>query len=269
MNKILILPRLAVLFCFCAFRLNAQDLVILHTNDMHSQMEAFTSGRNAGTGGMLALSGYIRQVREENDHVLYLDAGDYNQGTPYFNLFGGMMEVELLNAMGLNATTLGNHEFDNGMEDLVKRLSRAKYQTLCANYDIHYRPLKRLVKPYAIFKAGDIKIGVIGLTLDLTGYTSGTVLEKLTYHDPVEVAEELAIKLKKKGCRVIICLTHLGLETDRVLAENSRNIDLIIGGHSHTFLENAEHCLNLEGKDVTIVQTGANTVYTGRIDINF
>ena len=257
---------LFLIFIFPAF---AQDLVIIHTNDFHSQIEPFTTGRNAGAGGLLSLSGYLEETRKEHPNLLYLDAGDYNQGTPYFNLFDGQVEIDAMNAMGLYATTLGNHEFDNGLEDLVRRLKMADFHTLCANYDIRYRPLRRIVKPYVIYKTHSKKIGIIGLTINLNGLTSGEVLKKMHYKDPIETANRLALLLKKKGCDMIICLTHLGVKTDVRLAEKSRNIDLIIGGHSHTFLEEPLTEKDLDGKEVVVVQTGAQGVYAGRIDIHF
>ena len=259
-----------ILVCIAlALPARAQDLVIVHTNDLHSQVEAFTEGRNAGSGGLLSLSGYLEETRKQYPNLLYLDAGDYNQGTPYYNLFEGMVEVEAMNALGLYATTLGNHEFDNGLEDLVQRLKKAEFYTLCANYNIRYRPLRKLIKPYVIYNTGSKKIGIIGLTIDLNGLTSGEVLQKMQYKDPVKTANLLANVLKKKGCHLIICLTHLGVQKDIDLAGLSRNIDLIIGGHSHTFLEEPLLEKNLDGQDVMIVQTGAKGVYTGRIDVHF
>ncbi|MFA5769817.1 MAG: metallophosphoesterase [Bacteroidales bacterium] len=251
------------------FSTNAQDIVIIHTNDLHSQIEPFRSGRNAGSAGILSLSGYIEESRKAHPDLLFLDAGDYNQGTPYFNLFGGTVEVETMNALGLDATVLGNHEFDNGLENLVERIEKADYQTLCANYQILYRPLRRLVKPYTIFRVNGKKVGVIGLTIDLNGLTSNEVLEKMIYLDPVTTANRLAARLKRKGCDLIICLTHQGFKNDLELAAQSRNIHLIIGGHSHTFLEEPVKQTDADGNQVVVVQTGAYAVYAGHIDITF
>ncbi|HHV04551.1 MAG: metallophosphatase [Bacteroidales bacterium] len=258
-----------IFFLAFPFPVMGQDVVIVHTNDFHSQIEPFVSGRDAGTGGLLSLSGYLEEMRKEHPDLLYLDAGDYNQGTPYFNLFGGMVEVESMNALGLDATVLGNHEFDNGLEDLVKRLKKADCHILCANYDIRYRPLRRIVKPYVIFNLGQKKVGVIGLTIDLKGLTSNEVLRRMHYKDPIQIANRLASRLKRKGCDLIICLTHLGLKGDIELATQSRTIDLIIGGHSHTFLKEPVIQPDMDGKKVVIVQTGAYGVYAGRIDITF
>ena len=251
------------------FYTDAQDLVIVHTNDIHSQIEPLRSGRNAGSAGILSLSGYLEETRKEYPDLLFLDAGDYNQGTPYFNLFGGKVEVEAMNALGLDATVLGNHEFDNGLEDLVHRIREADYQTLCANYKILYKPLRKLVKPYTIFRVNGKKIGVIGLTIDLNGLTSNKVLDKMIYLDPVKTANRLATRLKRKGCDLIVCLTHQGFQNDVQLASQLRNIHLIIGGHSHTFLEEPVMQTDAQGNQVMIVQTGAYGVYAGYIEITF
>lgn len=258
-----------LLLILTPFFAKAQDLVIVHTNDIHSQIEPFRSGRNAGSAGILSLSGYLEETRKDHPDLLFLDAGDYNQGTPYFNLFGGKVEVETMNALKLDATVLGNHEFDNGLEDLVNRIKEADYLTLCANYKILYRPLRKLVKPYAIFRVNGKKIGVIGITIDLNGLTSNKVLEKMIYLDPVATANRLAARLKRKGCDLIVCLTHQGYRNDLELAARSRNIHLIIGGHSHTFLEKPVKETDADGNQVVIVQTGAYGVYAGQIDINF
>jgi len=262
--KLMFLLLLSIPFCT-----QAQDLVIIHTNDIHSQIEPFRSGRNAGNAGVLSLSGYLEESRNEHPDLLFLDAGDYNQGTPYFNLFGGKVEVKTMNALGLDATVLGNHEFDNGLEDLVKRIKEADYQTLCANYNIKYRPLRKLVKPYAIFRVNGKKIGVIGLTIDLNGLTSNKVLEKMIYLDPITTANRLAARLMRKGCDLIICLSHQGFKKDMEMAAQLRDIHLIIGGHSHTFLEEPVMQTGADGNQVVIVQTGAYGVYAGHIDITF
>ncbi len=246
-----------------------QDFVILYTNDIHSQIDPFTSGRDAGKGGLLTMSGYLEEVRREVPHVLYLDAGDYNQGTPYFNLFGGQLEVAYMNAAGLNATVLGNHEFDNGLDDLANRLKKAGYTTLCANYTIDHPALRKIIKPYAIFKVGGHKVGVIGLTIDMYGLSSGKVLEQMHYHDPEPIVNEYARKLRKKGCDFIVCLSHLGVEHDVRLGQQVRGVNAIIGGHSHTFMENPEIVTDLDGKPVTVTQTGAKGVYVGRMDVTF
>lgn len=247
----------------------AQDLVILHTNDLHSQMETYTQGRNAGQAGIKARSDYIAQMRQEHPDLLYLDAGDYNQGTPFFNVFHGVMEVEVMNALQLDAAAFGNHEFDNGIPDLVARLKKAQFQTVCANYIIKDRSLRKLVKPYAIFERGGHTIGVIGLLVNLNGLTSGENLAKLIYQEPAPIVNKLATQLRKKGCDLVVCLSHLGYDKDVDLAEHSHNVDIIIGGHTHTFMEESLPVTDLDGKIVTVVQAGAKGVYVGKLTVTF
>ena len=256
----------------------AQELVILHTNDSHSQMEPQSSGQSAGLGGVERRAAYIAEMQKEyRGRVIVLDGGDYNQGTPYFNLFGGKMEVELMNAMGYDAVALGNHEFDNGQKDLAKRLRKAKYVTLCANYSIAHTPLKRYIKPYTIVKRNGYKVGIIGVTVTLRGVVSASAITNLEFQDPVPIVVELAKMLKtKKKCNFVICLSHLGFDggsparpSDIYLAEHSRHIDLIIGGHSHTLLRQPNIRKNLDGKDIPIVQADSRGSYVGRVDVYF
>ncbi len=255
----------------------SQDLVILHSNDTHSNIEPMSSGRNKGMGGFQRRANYINQVRQDHKNVLLLDAGDYNQGTPYFTLFKGDVEVKLNNAIKYDAACLGNHEFDNGQQELARRLSKAKYVTLCANYDMSSTPLKNIVKPYVVIKRGGKRIGIIGLLTDLNGMVSAPARKNMIYKNPIPIADSLAYILKyEKKCDLIICLTHLGFDdgtqknpSDTELAKQTKNIDFIIGGHSHTFLEHPAIMKNAEGKDVVVTTTGAYGVYTGRIDIDF
>ena len=270
---------LATFFCLLwALGLTAQDLVILHTNDVHSQMDPQVSGSGAGLGGVERRAAYIAEVRKAYPrHVILLDAGDYNQGTPYFNLFGGALEVEVMNAMGYDAAALGNHEFDNGQADLAKRLKKAKYVSLCANYSFTRTPLKRAIKPYTIIKRNGYRVGVIGVTVTLQGVVMASALNNLSYQNPVPIVNELALYLKqKKKCDIVICLSHLGYDggspsrpSDIYLAEHSRHVDLIIGGHSHTLLKLPDIRKNLDGKEVPIVQTGSRGDNVGRVDLFF
>ena len=258
--------------------LAAQDLVILHTNDVHSQMDAQVSGQSAGLGGVERRAAYIAQVRNAHPgKVVLLDAGDYNQGTPYFNLFGGKLEVALMNAMEYDAAAIGNHEFDNGQSDFAQRLKKAKYATLCANYSFEKTPLKGVVKPYTIIKRNGYKIGVIGVTVTLQGVVSAAALAYLTFQNPVPIVNKWAAFLKKeKKCDLVICLSHLGYDggsaarpSDIYLAEHSRDVDLIIGGHTHTLLLHPDIRKNLDGKEVPIVQADCRGTYVGRIEVTF
>ena len=257
---------------------SAQDLVILHTNDTHSQIEEIRVGRGAGTGGVHRRAEYFHQVISQygKDHVLVLDAGDYDQGTPYFTVFKGDLEMELMNALGYEVAAIGNHEFDNGVEELARRLSGADFQTVCANYDFSGTALAPYVKPYTIvYKAGR-KIGIIGLLANIKSLVAKQNREGLVYIDPYEAAQKWADYLKnEEHCDLVIALSHLGYSgypnqrTDINLARNTRNIDIIVGGHTHTFLKSEKIYPNLDGEDVIIVQAGAQGEYVGRLDITF
>jgi len=264
------------MFIFASF-VYGQDLVILHTNDVHSHIEPLSSGRNAGFGGFQRRANYIEKIRENHPNVLLLDAGDYNQGTPYYTLFKGKMEVMLYNAMGYDVVCLGNHEFDDGQEVLAARLKEAEFESICANYDFSTSPLKEVVKPYSIVYKGGKKIGIIGALLDLNGYVSQHAIVGLKYKNPIGVVNKLAKQLKKKeACDLVIVLSHIGYKGsgkkrpgDLELARYTKNVDIIIGGHSHTFLTEPTIVKNSASKDVIVNQTGAHGVYVGRIDINF
>jgi len=274
--KYLKILMVAVMLIFVSF-LAGQDLVILHTNDVHSNIEPLSSGRNAGFGGFQRRANYIESVRESHPNVLLLDAGDYNQGTPYYTLFKGKMEIMLYNAMEYDAVCLGNHEFDDGQEVLATRLKDADYETICANFDFSDSPLKDIIKSYTIIHKGGKKIGIIGVLLDLNGYVSQKAIVGLKYKNPIKVVNKLAKQLKnKEDCDLVIALTHIGYKGngkkrpgDLELARYTKNVDIIIGGHSHTFLEEPTIVKNSAGKDVIVNQTGAKGVYVGRIDINF
>lgn len=268
---------IGVLFFLITITGFAQDLVILHTNDTHSQIEPFTTGRNKGFGGFQRRAEFIKKVKAQHDNVLIVDAGDFNQGTPYFTIFKGDVEVKLYNAMGYEAVCLGNHEFDNGMDELARRISMQNFPTLCANYDFKKTPLKRVVKPYTIIEKGGKKIGIIGVLLDLDGYVSEKSRKGATYSNPIPVVNKLAKMLRtKKRCDLVVVLSHLGFDggtaenpSDTELAKLTENVDLIIGGHSHTFLEKPVPFKNRSGNEVLVTQMGASGVYVGKIAVNF
>lgn len=269
------MKRYGLIVCglLAAVALQAQDLIILHTNDTHSQLEVISVGKGKDKGGVSRRMEYFNAVRSEGPDVLILDAGDYNQGTPYFTVFKGDVEVDLMNAMGYDAVALGNHEFDNGMEELARRLKMARFTTVCANYDFTGTPLEGLIEPYTIVEKAGRRIGIIGLTVQLKGVVSAHCREGLEYQDPVPVANRYAEILRNElGCDLIIALSHLGYsgrDSDIELAENSRNIDMIIGGHSHTFLKTERTYKNLDNQDVLVVQDGAQGEWVGRFDIDF
>ena len=251
-------------------------ITILHTNDMHSHIQPFTSGRNKGLGGMAQRAGLINSIREKEDHVLLLDAGDIFQGTPYFNFYGGELEFKLMSKMKYDAVTLGNHDFDNGLEGFAKQLPHANFPFLIANYDFSDTILKEKFKAYKVFNKGGIKVGVFGIGIELDGLVPKKLYGNTIYKDPIETANKYATLLKKeKKCDLVICLSHLGFKyknekvSDMVLATQSHDIDLIIGGHTHTFLKKPVSMLNLDKKEVIINQVGWAGINIGKVDFHF
>ena len=227
-----------LLFCaLAAVSVQAQELVILHTNDTHSQIEPYTYKADTNVGGFLRREAYIREVRSQHPNVLLFDAGDFSQGTPYFNFFKGYTEIYLMNAMHYDAVTLGNHEFDNGCSALAKRIKKADFPFLCANYVFHNKALAKVVRPCMIIEKGGYKVGVFGLTVDLKALIAPSTYKELQYLDPVEASKKMVQFLQSQNCDLIVCLSHLGVEKDQMndyqLAKEVPGIDIIIGGHSH------------------------------------
>lgn len=242
--------------------------VILHTNDTHSGILPMESGKNAGCGGYARREEYIKQVRRENQNVILLDAGDFSQGSAFFNLYKGDVEIELMSALGYDASAIGNHEFDNGQEELERRIKNATFPMVCANFTFHQSNLNSLLKPYVILERSGKRFGIIGLTTKLTSLVAKKYQNGMEYHDHIEVANSLAERLRKEeGCDVIIALTHLGFREDIELAEKSSEIDIIVGGHSHTTIEDKRVVKNLKEKEVIVVQDGEKGEYVGRLDI--
>lgn len=255
--------------------LYAQDLVILHSNDTHSQIEPQTVGENKGLGGYERRENYIEKVRKEYPNVLLMDAGDYSQGTPYFTLFKGDVEIELMNALGYDVATIGNHEFDNGTAELARRVKMASFPIVCANYDFTGTALEGIIKPYTVIEKGGLKIGVIGVLTDIMSLVSPKNVKGIKYIEPYNVVNKLASKLKKKKkCDLVILLTHLGFDggskhapSDDMVAAQSKDIDIIIGGHSHTYITEKKLVPNKNGKDVVIVTANEKGNYVGKLDL--
>lgn len=255
-----------------------KKLTILHTNDVHSRIEPFPmdGGKMQGLGGVAKRSTLIKKIRLEEENVLLLDAGDIFQGTPYFNLYGGEVEIKLMSQMGYDAATLGNHDFDNGVEGFYKQLPNANFPILISNYDLSNTIMNKSTLPYKIFKKGGLKIGVFGIGIDLAGLVEKKNYGETVYQDPIQKSNEMAERLKNDlNCDLVICLSHLGYSyrenkvSDKVLAKQTKNIDLIIGGHTHTFMAEPEDILNLDGKITTINQVGWAGINLGRIDYYF
>ncbi len=254
-------------------------LTILHTNDVHSRLEPFPmdGGKNQGLGGVAARSHLIESIRQEGNQVLLLDAGDIFQGTPYFNIYKGEPEIKAMSAMGYDACTIGNHDFDAGMENLATQLDKhARFPMLVSNYDFTGTPMEHKTEPWRIIKKGKLKIGVFGVSIEGRGLIPDNLFGATKYLDPVEKSNEMATLLKhEKGCDMVICLSHLGYQykddkvSDEVLAKATENIDLIIGGHTHTFLDNPVVFKNKNGSDVIVNQVGWAGIILGRLDFEF
>lgn len=260
-----------ILMLFLPFAaLSAQDLVIVHTNDTHSQIDVQKAGEYAGLGGVERRYNLFRAIEEEygKDKVLFLDAGDYNQGSAYFTEYNGDVELKVMNALGYEVVTLGNHEFDNGVKELARRLSSAEFTTVCCNYDFRRTELDRLVKPYTIVEKGGKLIGIIGVTTDLGPVTDKGIVNDLRPLNTVKEVNRYARKLARK-CDLVILLSHRGYSEegtcnmDVEMASKLRNVDVIVGGHTHTFLEEPTEVSDADGERIVIVQDGWGGVNVG------
>ena len=254
-----------------------KKITILHTNDVHSHIDPFPENhpRNPSMGGVAKRANIIEQIRKEESNVLLLDAGDVFQGTPYFNYYGGELEFKLMSMMKYDLATLGNHDFDTGIDGFYAQLPHANFEFVSANYDFKNTELNGIVKPYKTFIKDGIKIGVFGLGIELEGLVEKKLYKETKYNNPIEVATDITKTLKEtEKCNLIICLSHLGFDyknekdkaSDLKLAAATQDIDLIIGGHTHTFLDKPVIKTNKVGKQVVINQVGAYGINLGRID---
>lgn len=284
-------------FAAAADKTDVSKLIILHTNDVHSRLEPFPmdGGKNQGLGGVAARADLIKKIKAEEENksiiaggdffkdpdasqVLLLDAGDIFQGTPYFNLYKGEPEIKAMTAMGYEAATMGNHDFDAGLENFATQLQHANFPILLCNYDFTNTPMEFKSQPYKVFRKGKLKIGVTGVGIEMKGLVPDILAGNTKYLDPVENMNRTAAMLKKdKGCDMVICLSHLGYQykedankiCDIILARESDNVDLIIGGHTHTFMDAPAVEKNKSGSDVLINQVGWAGIVLGRLDFGF
>ncbi|MCT6868977.1 MAG: metallophosphatase [Apibacter sp.] len=257
-----------------------KKVTILHTNDQHSRIDPFppTYAHSSNKGGFARRATLIEAIRQEEPQVLLLDSGDVFQGTPYFNFFGGELEFKLMSKMGYEASTMGNHEFDNGLEGFKKQLPHAQFDFLCSNYDFTNTILEGLTKDYKIINKGGIKIGIFGIGVELEGLVEKKNYLETIYLDPIEITQDRAYMLKKeKKCDLVICLSHIGYKypnfpnkvCDVQLCQQTSHIDLVLGGHTHTFFKEPEKYINKEGKEVLLNQVGWAGLLLGRIDYLF
>ena len=271
-----------ITFGIAPFDLFANDdfitISILHTNDLHAHIEPFTgtNKRYSNKGGLARISAMAKEFKAENPNTLLFDAGDMFQGTPYFNYYKGELMLKLMSAAGYDAGTIGNHEFDNGLQGILDPLPNAKFPVINSNYDFSDTILAGKFPRWKTFTRSGIKIGVYAVGVELQGLVAEKNYGNTIYNDPVKVAIEMESFLKKKkNCDLVICLSHLGLYCkrnpvcDTVLAEETSMTDLIIGGHSHTWLEEPIVKKNKAGKQVIVNQAWWGGMVMGKIDFVF
>ena len=256
-----------------------KHLEVLHTNDTHSCIMPLNPNLAdtavAGRGGFLRRVAMIKEERAKNPDLLLIDSGDFSQGSPFYTMFKGDVEVGLMNLMGYDAVTIGNHEFDFGLENMARIFKMAKFPIVCANYDFTGTCVEGLVKPYVIIKRNGLKIGLFGLSPQLEGLVDLSKCKGVTYLDPIEVGNRVAAELKHdKKCDVVICVSHLGwLRPDEMgdqkLLASSKDIDLVLGGHSHSYFKALRYVNNADGKAVPVDQNGKNAMYVGKLTLSF
>ena len=256
----------------------SKQLVILHTNDTHSTIlpvnDQLPDTMKAGRGGFLRRIAMLKEERQKNPDLLYFDSGDFFQGSAYFTMFKGDVEIGLMNQMGIDASTIGNHEFDFGLDNMAAMFKKATFPILCANYDFTGTVMEGVTKPWIIIKRNGVKIGVFAVCPKMKGLVSDKNCPGVKYLDPAKVALETATMLKEqKKCDMVICISHLGWKSNRgeddlYMIKGSRNIDLVLGGHTHTYMQHLEYENNLDGKPVPVDQNGKHAIYVGRIVVD-
>lgn len=253
-------------------------LVILHTNDTHSCIfplnKHLADTMLAGRGGFIRRAEMVRRERSKHPDMLLFDSGDFSQGSPYYTLYKGDVEVGLMNLMRYDAATIGNHEFDFGVENMARLFKKADFPIVCANYDFTGTALEGVVKPYVVLKRGGLRIGVFGLSPQLDGLVMAKTCAGVKYNDPVKAANDVAKLLKEREkCDIVVCLSHLGWNIigidDTELMRQTRNIDIVLGGHSHSYFNALEYEENIDGKPVPNDQNGKHGIYVGKITVDF
>ena len=265
---------ISILCCIASVGFAQKHLTILHTNDTHSCVlplkTTLADTLLAGRAGFIRRISMIEQERAKDKNLLLFDSGDFSQGSPFYTLFKGDVEIGLMNRMHYDAGTIGNHEFDYGMENMARIFKMANFPILCSNYDLKGTPLDEVVKKYTIIKRNGVKIGVFALDPKLDGLVSKANYGIIKYLDPIAVANDMATMLKNyKKCDLVICISHLGWEEngmgDQMMIAGSRNIDLVLGGHSHTYFKTLRYIKNLDGKNIPVDQNGKNAIYVGKM----
>ncbi len=272
------LAMMMTVMAFACVQAKTRQLVILHTNDTHSCV--FPLNRHladtmlAGRGGFIRRVEMVREERKKHPDLLLFDSGDFSQGSSYYTLYRGDVEVGLMNLMRYDAAAIGNHEFDFGVENMARLFRKAEFPVVCANYDFTGTALEGLVKPYVVIRRNGLRIGVFGLSPELDGLVLAESCAGVKYKDPVKAANDVARLLKEKEkCDIVICLSHLGWDIigldDTELMPQTRNIDIVLGGHSHTYFEELEYKRNLDGRQIPNDQNGKHGIYVGKITVDF
>ena len=275
--------RYLLLLLLAVITLSAQakkpkQLVILHTNDTHSTILPINAQlpdtMKAGRGGFLRRIAMLKEERQKHPDLIYFDSGDFCQGSAYYTMFKGDVEVGLMNQMGIDASTIGNHEFDFGIDNMARIFRMATFPILCSNYDFTGTPVEGLTKSWIVLKRNGIKIGVFALCPRMQGLVSDKNCPGVRYLDPAKVALETATMLKKEQkCDIVVCISHLGWNSgrgddDQYAISHSRNIDLVLGGHTHTYMKELMYENNMDGKPVAVDQNGKHAVFVGKIIVN-
>ena len=252
----------------------AKDVTIIYTNDLHAHVEPYKvpwiADSKRDIGGWANITTMVKQEKAKNNATWFFDAGDYFTGPYISSLTKGKAIIDIMNTMSYDAVTIGNHEFDFGLENMARLFKMADFPIVCANYGMEGTALEGLVKPYVILERDGLKIGVFGLGAKMEGLVQADKCEGVVFKDPVPVANEVAAKLKDmEGCDAVVCLSHLGIKEDEMLVHQTRNIDVVLGGHSHTFMQEPVFFQNLDGESIPVSHTGKNGIFVGKIDLTF
>ena len=265
------------LLAFLPFTADAKkqkQLVILHTNDTHSCIMPLNENLDnkdlAGRGGFLRRINMIKEQRQQHPDLLLFDSGDFSQGSGYYTLFKGEVEIGLMNQMGYDAATIGNHEFDFGMDNMAKLFRQANFPIVCSNYDVTGTVLEGLVKPYITLKRNGVKIGVFALAPPMKGLVFDGNCEGITFLDPAETAQKYIDLLRKQEkCDLVICISHLGWNVsvypDEKFLSQTEGCDLVLGGHTHTYMPSLEYAPDKNGKLIPVDQNGKHAVFVGKL----
>lgn len=262
---------LTAVLLLAAVPASAQRLTVVHVNDTHSHLEPERSGNTAGKGGVIERAAYLDSLRHAvgKNNVLLLHGGDWDQGTPYFTMLDGFLEANLINALKYDCVTIGNHEFDNGIEALCERVKIMGCPVVCANYDFSPFELGKYVTPYTIVRRGGLKIGIVGALCDISTVVARDTADRIPAFDTKTVVNKWASFLKdEKKCDMVILLSHLGYHEDMELIPETGGIDLVVGGHSHTLLKGFSYAVDRDGKTVPVIQDGSWGISQGVIEID-